>query len=162
MALCHVRRSWAQQLMWQNDEGRRPCCSSLDEMGSGWMAPTSSALQAQAGGAGGQIPLRYLGAEQARNGGGSARREPAMSWHMAGGCPPRSAVASGPQKCGPFFSAGSCAFGLFVIRRFGGSERVSGPGATPPLASSLMRIGSELFRARGWAVGRGLPGRLLG
>ena len=144
------------------DEGRRFCWSSLVGMGSGWMAPTCSAPRAEAGGADGQIPLRYLGAEQARNGGGSARREPAMSWHMAGGCPPRSAVASGPLKCGPFFPAGSCAFGLFVIRRFGESERVSGPGATPPLASSLMRIGSELFRARGWPVGRARPRRVLG
>ena len=70
-----------------------------------------------------------------------------MSWHKAGGCPPRSVVASGPLKCRPFFSAGSCAFGLFVIRRFGESERVSGPGATPPLAPSPVRIGSELSAA---------------
>ena len=62
-----------------------------------------------------------------------------MSSHMAGGCPPRSAVASGPLKCELNFSAGSCAFGLFVTRRFGESERVSGPGATPPLASSPVR-----------------------
>ena len=70
-----------------------------------------------------------------------------MSWHMAGGCPPRSAVASGPLKCELNFSAGSCAFGLFVTRRFGESERVSGPGATPPLAPSPVRIGSELSAA---------------
>ena len=48
-----------------------------------------------------------------------------MSSHMAGGCPPRSAVASGPLKCELNFSAGSCAFGLFVTRRFG----VRGVGA---------------------------------
>ena len=70
-----------------------------------------------------------------------------MSSHMAGGCPPRSAVASGPLKCELNFSAGSCAFGLFVTRRFGESERVSGPGATPPLAPSPVRIGSELSAA---------------
>ena len=51
------------------DEGRRFCWSSLVGMGSGWMAPTCSAPRAEAGGADGQIPLRYLGAEQARNGG---------------------------------------------------------------------------------------------
>ena len=84
-----------------------------------------------------------------------------MSSHMVGGCPPRSAVASGPLKCELNFSAGSCAFGLFVTRRFGESERVSGPGATPPLASSLMRIGGELFQARGRAVGGARPCRLL-
>ena len=55
------------------DEGRRFCWSSLVGMGSGWMAPTCSAPRAEAGGADGQIPLRYLGAEQARNGG--VRRE---------------------------------------------------------------------------------------
>ena len=70
-----------------------------------------------------------------------------MSSHMAGGCHPRSAVASGPLKCELNFSAGSCAFGLFVTRRFGESERVSGPGATPPLAPSPVRIGSELSAA---------------
>ena len=86
--------------------------------------------------------------EQAPNGGGSTRREQRpMSSHMAGGCPPRSAVASGPLKCELNFSAGSCAFGLFVTRRFGESERVSGPGATPPLAPSPVRIGSELSAA---------------
>ena len=85
-----------------------------------------------------------------------------MPWHKAGGCPPRSVVASGPLKCRPFFSAGSCAFGLFVTTRFGGSERVSGPGATPPLASSLIRTRSELFRERGRAVGGARPGRVLG
>ena len=85
-----------------------------------------------------------------------------MSSHMAGGCPPRSAVASGPLKCELNFSAGSCAFGLFVTRRFGESERVSGPGATPPLASSPVRVGSELYGGRGRAVGRARPGRVLG
>ena len=70
-----------------------------------------------------------------------------MSSHMVGGCPPRSAVASGPLKCELNFSAGSCAFGLFVTRRLGESERVSGPGATPPLAPSPVRIGSELSAA---------------
>ena len=85
-----------------------------------------------------------------------------MSSHMVGGCPPRSAVASGPLKCELNFSAGSCAFGLFVTRRFGESERVSGPGAMPPLASSPVRVGSELSGGRGRAVGRARPGRVLG
>ena len=84
-----------------------------------------------------------------------------MSSHMAGGCPPRSAVASGPLKCELKFSAGSYAFGLFVTSRFGESERVSGPGATPPLASSPVRIGSELSGSRGWLVGRARPCRPL-
>ena len=85
-----------------------------------------------------------------------------MSSHMAGGCPPRSAVASGPLKCELKFSAGSCAFGLFVTSRFGESERVSGPGATPPLASLPVRIGGELSGPRGWPVGRARPCRPLG
>ena len=83
-----------------------------------------------------------------------------MSWHKAGGCPPRSVVASGPLKCRPFFSAGSCAFGLFVIRRFGESERVSGPGATPPFAPSVLLGGSEPAQALGWELGRARPCRL--
>ena len=152
----------AQQLMWSCDEGRRPCWSSSVGMGSGWMAVTCLAHKDEAGGAQGQVPLRWLGARASTEWRGSTRRERPMSSHMAGGCPPRSAVASGPLKCELKFSAGSCAFGLFVTSRFGESERASGPGATPLLASSFMRIGSELFRAGGWAVGRGPSGRLLG
>ena len=133
--------------MWHNDEGRRPCWSSLGGMDSGWMAVTCLAHKDEAGGAQGQVPLRWLGARASTEWRGSTQRERPMSSHMAGGCPPRSAVASGPLKCELNFSAGSCAFGLFVTRRFGESERVSGPGATPPLAPSPVRIGSELSAA---------------
>ena len=148
--------------MWLCDEGRRFWWSALGGIGSGWMAPTCSAHEAEAGGAQGQVALRWLGAEASTEWG--VRREgspPCRGTRRGVRCPPRSVVASGPLKCRPFFSAGSCAFGLFVIRRFGESERVSGPGATPPLASSPMRIGNELPRGRGRAVGRNRPCRPL-
>ena len=59
--------------MWPCDEGRRFCLSSLGGMGSGWMAPTCSAHEAEAGGAQGQVALRWLGAEASTEWG--ARRE---------------------------------------------------------------------------------------
>ena len=146
----------AQQLMWSCDEGRRPCWSSLGGMGSGWMEATCLAHKDEAGGAQGQVPLRWLGARASTEWGGSTRREQRpMSSHMAGGCPPRSAVASGPLKCELKFPAGSCAFGVFVTRRLGESERASAPGATPPLASLPGQIGS------GFPGDRGLPASAL-
>ena len=148
--------------MWHNDEGRRPCWSSLGGMGSGWMAVTCLAHKDEAGGAQGQVPLRWFGARASTEWRGLTRRKRPMSSHMVGGCPPRSAVASGPLKCELKFPAGSCAFGVFVTRRLGESERVSAPGATLPLVSSPVRIGSEICGGRGRAVGRDRPGRVLG
>ena len=161
LGLSVVRRSWALRRMWLL---RRRTKVLLVVFGwDGFRLDGTDLFCPQSGGRWCRRPdpTPVLGCRASTEWGGSARREPAMSWHMAGECPPRSAVASGPLKCGPFFSAGSCAFGLFVIRRFGESERVSGPGATPPLASPQLRIKRELSRARGWAVGGARPCRLL-